>query len=78
MGVDRRRGRHHLQLLIWGRGAICQRLGPAQIQALHDKWLAILPSAFTELDRAAGYRNELSVLYPACSAQSPGTVMGTW
>jgi hypothetical protein len=42
--------------------AICDRLGPAQIQALLDKWLAILPSAFTNADRAAGYRYELSML----------------
>ncbi len=42
--------------------AICDRLGPAQIQALLDKWLAMLPSPFTDTDRAAGYRYELSVL----------------
>jgi hypothetical protein len=42
--------------------AICDRLGPAQIQALLDKWLAILPSPFTDADRAAGYRYECSVL----------------
>ena len=41
---------------------ICQRLGPAQIQALLDKWLAILPSAFTDADRAAGFGYELSIL----------------
>jgi DNA-binding transcriptional ArsR family regulator len=42
--------------------AICNRLGPAQIQALLDKWLTILPSAFTDADRDAGYRYELSIL----------------
>jgi hypothetical protein len=42
--------------------AVCDRLGPAQIQALLDKWLTILPSPFTEHDRAAGYRYECSVL----------------
>src|SRR3954447_4190821 len=42
--------------------AICDRLGPEQIGALLDKWLAILPSAFTAADQAAGYRYELSVL----------------
>jgi hypothetical protein len=42
--------------------AVCDRLGPAQVQALLDKWLAILPGAFTDADRAAGYRYELSVL----------------
>ncbi len=42
--------------------ALCDQLGPTQIQALLDKWLAILPTAFTDHDRAAGYRYELSVL----------------
>jgi hypothetical protein len=42
--------------------AICDRLGPAQIQALLDKWLQILPSPFTDADRAAGYRYECSIL----------------
>src|SRR5512133_284777 len=41
--------------------AICDQLGPAQVQALLDKWLQILPGAFTNADRAAGYRYELSV-----------------
>jgi hypothetical protein len=34
--------------------AICDRLGPTDIQALLDKWLQILPVAFTDADRAAG------------------------
>src|SRR3954468_2060003 len=42
--------------------AICDRLGPAQIQALLDKWLQILPSAFTAADRDAGYRYDISIL----------------
>jgi hypothetical protein len=42
--------------------AICDRLGPPQIQALLDKWLQILPVAFTDADRAAGYRYECSIL----------------
>jgi hypothetical protein len=42
--------------------AICERLGPAQIDALLRKWLAILPSPFTDEDAAAGYRYELSIL----------------
>src|SRR4051794_36937886 len=42
--------------------AICARLGPDQIVALLDRWLAILPNPFTDADRAAGYRYELSVL----------------
>ena len=40
---------------------ICDRLGPEQIDALLRKWLAILPSAFTNDDEAAGYRYELSI-----------------
>jgi hypothetical protein len=42
--------------------AICDRLGPDQIQALLDKWLAIVPNPFTDADRAAGYRYECSIL----------------
>jgi hypothetical protein len=42
--------------------ALCDELGPEQIQALLDKWLAVLPGAFTEADHAAGYRYELSIL----------------
>src|SRR5665811_1618779 len=45
-----------------GLQAICDRLGPDQINALLDKWLAILPGPFTDADRAAGYRYEISVL----------------
>jgi hypothetical protein len=42
--------------------AICDDLGPAQIEALARKWLARLPHPFTPGDRAAGYRYDLSVL----------------
>jgi len=42
--------------------AICDGLGPAQIQALLHKWLAILPNPFTEADTTAGYNYELSIL----------------
>ena len=45
-----------------GLQAICDRLGPAQVQALLDKWLAILPNPFTDTDRDAGYRYDISVL----------------
>ena len=45
-----------------GLQQICDRLGPDQINALLDKWLAILPGPFTDADRAAGYRYEISVL----------------
>ncbi|MDP9145328.1 MAG: hypothetical protein M3N43_11640 [Actinomycetota bacterium] len=42
--------------------AICDTLGPAQIYALLDKWLKILPNPFTDADRAAGYRYDISIL----------------
>src|SRR4051794_5704820 len=42
--------------------AICDSLGPAQIDALLRKWLALLPHPFTLADRAAGYRYEISIL----------------
>jgi hypothetical protein len=42
--------------------AICDRLGPEQIDALLRKWLAILPHPFTAADRQAGYRYDISVL----------------
>jgi hypothetical protein len=42
--------------------AICDSLGPTQIDALLRKWLAILPHPFTPEDEAGGYRYELSVL----------------
>jgi len=45
-----------------GLQAICDRLGPDQINALLDKWLVILPNPFTDADRDAGYRYEISVL----------------
>ena len=41
--------------------AICGQLGPVQIQALLDKWLAILPNPFTTADTDAGYRYAISV-----------------
>jgi hypothetical protein len=42
--------------------AICDRLGPDQIDALLRKWLARLPHPFSAADRAAGYRYDLSML----------------
>jgi hypothetical protein len=45
-----------------GLQQICDRLGPDQIQGLLDKWLAILPNPFTQQDRDAGYRYDISVL----------------
>jgi hypothetical protein len=41
---------------------ICDRFGPADIEALLRKWLAILPHPFTGDDIAAGYTYELSIL----------------
>jgi hypothetical protein len=41
---------------------ICNRLSPAKIDALLRKWLARLPHPFTNADRAAGYRYDISVL----------------
>ncbi|MGA9311685.1 MAG: hypothetical protein WBV74_15110 [Pseudonocardiaceae bacterium] len=42
--------------------AICDRLGPGQIDGLLRKWLAILPHPFTPADREAGYRYDISIL----------------
>lgn len=42
--------------------AICDSLGPTQIEALLRKWLAILPNPFNDEDEDAGYRYELSIL----------------
>lgn len=41
--------------------AICDRLGPEQIDGLLRKWLAILPHPFTAEDREAGYRYDISI-----------------
>ena len=41
--------------------AICDLLGPEQIDALLRKWLARLPHPFTAADRAAGYRYDISI-----------------
>ena len=45
-----------------GLQAICDRLGPEQIDGLLRKWLRILPNPFTDEDEAAGYRYEPSIL----------------
>jgi hypothetical protein len=45
-----------------GLQQICDRLSPDQIQALLDRWLALLPNPFTQQDRDAGYRYDMSVL----------------
>jgi hypothetical protein len=41
--------------------AICDRLGPATIDAFVQRWLAVLPLPLTEADREAGYWWELSM-----------------
>ena len=45
-----------------GLQAICDRLGPDEVDAFVRKWLARLPHPFTAADRAAGYRYDISVL----------------
>jgi hypothetical protein len=45
-----------------GLQAICDSLGATQIYALLDKWLKILPNPFTDADRDAGYRYDMSIL----------------
>jgi hypothetical protein len=41
--------------------AVCDRLGPEQIQAFFSKWLALLPLPLTAEDRGAGYTWRLSI-----------------
>ena len=41
--------------------AACQQLGPEQVQAFFDKWVARLPWPLTVSDRAAGYHHRLSI-----------------
>jgi hypothetical protein len=40
---------------------ICDRFGPADVQAFFDRWTRQIPTAFTDADRAAGYWWELSM-----------------
>jgi hypothetical protein len=42
------------------RQAICERLGPADVQAFCDRWAARLPAPVTAGDRAAGYTHRLA------------------
>jgi len=44
-----------------GLQAICDRLGPADVQAFFDRWMSIIPAPFTPADRAADYWWELSM-----------------
>jgi hypothetical protein len=41
--------------------AVCDRLGPADVQRFFDRWVAQLPWPLTATDRAAGYRHRLSL-----------------
>ena len=41
--------------------AICDRLGPADVQAFFDRWAARLPAPVTTVDRAAGYTHRLAL-----------------
>ena len=44
-----------------GLQALCDRLGPATIEAFVERWLAVLPVPLTDADRAGGYWWELSM-----------------
>jgi hypothetical protein len=41
--------------------ALCDQLGPGDIQAFFDRWIAVIPTPFTLADQAAGYWWELSM-----------------
>jgi hypothetical protein len=41
--------------------AICDALGPADVQAFFDRWTARLPAPLTAVDRAAGYTHRLAL-----------------
>lgn len=41
--------------------AVCDHLGPADVQAFFDRWIARLPSPLTARDRAAGYTHRLAL-----------------
>jgi hypothetical protein len=41
--------------------AICDRFGPDDVQGFFDRWTAVIPTPFTDADRAAGYFWELSM-----------------
>jgi hypothetical protein len=41
--------------------AICDGLGPADVQRFFDRWMARLPWPLTAADRAAGYQHRLSI-----------------
>ena len=41
--------------------AVCDRFGPADVQAFFDRWIGRIPTPFTADDRAGGYWWELSM-----------------
>jgi hypothetical protein len=41
--------------------AVCDQLGPADVQAFFDRWTARLPAPMTAADRAAGYTHRLAL-----------------
>ena len=41
--------------------AICDQLGPADVQRFFDRWATRLPSPMTAVDRAAGYTHRLAL-----------------
>jgi hypothetical protein len=41
--------------------AICDRFGPGDVQRFFDRWTRVIPTPFTDADRAAGYFWELSM-----------------
>jgi hypothetical protein len=41
--------------------AICDRLGPADLQAFFDRWMAVIPTPLNQADRDGGYWWELSM-----------------
>jgi hypothetical protein len=40
---------------------VCDRFGPADVEAFFDRWMAVIPTPLTAADRAAGYWWELSM-----------------
>jgi hypothetical protein len=41
--------------------AICDRFGPGDVQGFFDRWIDVIPTPFTAVDRVAGYWWELSM-----------------
>ncbi len=65
--------------------AICDRFGPADIQGFFDRWTRVIPTPFTEADRAAGYFWELSMrqvevsrTWSSTTPAGPGASSSPW